>query len=432
MHLYQARRLIVLIIIASSLIILLLVWLRVLSFYNPPIDSHSHSHTDTLLATIIPTTATFGAVALAVVFLTAQLSAAAGRSSVLRELYRGSDIYILFTYLSVTLLIGYVALAIEVGPSNSVLGSMLINFVLVLASTSALLVLPTLMSQVENLDPIALAAKLSMRTKPRAIKDYGLTHVEFVSSQPNTVKYYLSTVGLRPRSIDPLRPLHELFMEAVKARDRVLFGKLFRYLLKLVAQVHGAYWDPKGNKVVNNSRFNQISRLRAKRYDLCEKIHMTLAILHYSVKRARNLLTEWENRDIGRHGILTGVGDLIRSLAKVDNTNTAIRICLYATLHITGFYSNVEPYGRIEPLNAYFLAADELLAAGKKQEAELCIEILGWASTHTSQLSSGRSAGLEENLSENLRQLYLVSQENSENNQDWLPGGEEDPWRNWP
>lgn len=429
MHLYQVRRLITSLTVIGTLAVLLIVWLGHLCLYPP--GEISSDNASTLIATIVQTTAELGGAALAVVFLSAQLWAAAGRPSILRELYRSKDIYILLTYLSLTLWAGYVALTVITNPLVNISKCKIIDSLIVLAVASVLLIVPVVFSQIENLNQTALAAKLSARLKPKGIIDYGLTSVEPMPGQPNAIKYSLIMVGLRPSGVDPLRPLHELLMDAVNTRDRVLFGKLFRYLLAPIAKVYGGYWDLRGVKV--NGSPGITAKLSSRRYRLNEKIHLSLGILHYSVKRARNLLIEWEGRDIGRHGIITGIGDLIRCLAKIKDSDTSIRICLYATLNITKYYSGVRPYGRIEPMNAYFKAAEELWAAGKEREAILCAEILGWTATHTEQLGLERAGNLEDIFNTELHQAYTNAKEIAKNQLDWVPGSqEEDPWRDWP
>lgn len=407
-------------IIIASVTALALIWSGRLEIYTDVAGSEA----DTLVSTLIQTTGTIGAVALAVAFLTAQLSTAGSRPSVVRELYRSSDVYVLVAYLSITVLGGYLALA-----SSSLARTKTVDSLLVLASSTTLLVLPVIMSQLQNLDRTILAAKLSARLRPRAIVEYGLTEVNI--SSHDEVQYHLITVGLRPSGVDPLRPMHELLMDAVENRDRVLFGKLFRYLLDPISKVYGARWDPQGTDVL--LRPSLIGKLWAKRRPLDEKLHLSLAILHYSVKRARNLLTEWEGRDIGRHGILTGVGDLIRCLTHVDDAGTTVRICLYATWNIAEMYAGVRPYGRIEPMNAYFFAVEELAHAGKLGEARLAVQILGWISVHTEQLHPDRAGDMPDILSQRMRRAYEASRRRAERAPDWIPGRPvEDPWRSWP
>lgn len=422
----RIRGLIILLICGASAVGLALVLLGRVGFHNPNLDD---GQVYSLLGTVIQTTGTFGAVALAVVFLTAQLSGV-GRPSVVRELYRSRDVYILFGFSAVTVLGGYAGM-LTTGSLAAPWRDRVLDSVIVLAGASVLLVLPALMSQIENLDQTRLAAKLAARIRPKDIVDYGLADVRTVPGN-KCVTYELVTVGLRPRWVDPMRPLHELIMEAVSARDRVLFGKLFRYLVSPVAKVHGLKWDYHGDKTQQAKSAGWITKLRSKRYTLTEKTHVTLSILHYSVKRARNLLTEWDGRDIGRHGVLTAIGDLVRCLARVTDSGTAIRICLFAVFHIERFYCDVQPYGRIEPMNGFFQSARLLMDTGKSTEAELCARILAWVSVHTGQFAPERSAGMKSLLGERLESVYEQAVNLALSDQTWTPATADDPWRNWP
>ena len=173
---------------------------------SKPIDA---SHFDAVLSTVLSVTATVGAIALAVVFLTAQLSASRSRPSTLAELYRSSEVYVLFGAVTLTVAIGFIALGLDVRQELAGLEEKLIDTVLVLGMSSVLLVFPALMSQLENLNPTTLAAKLSARVGISSIIDYGLVLVWTSGTAGNIVAYKLATAGLRPHSVDPLRPLHE-------------------------------------------------------------------------------------------------------------------------------------------------------------------------------------------------------------------------------
>src|SRR5581483_7052083 len=269
MRLDAIRRLITLLIIGTSGLLLLLVWSDALALYG----SVSTPESQTTLVTVIQTAGALGAAALAVVFITAQLSAAGGRPSILRELYRSSDIYILFTFLAITVLGGVAVLAF-ISRSAHHWEHEAYDSLLIFASGTVLLVLPTIMSQLENLDQTILASKLSSRLTPDSIIAYGLTDVRVHSTDHSRADYHLITVGLRPNSVDPLRPLHELLMEAVGARDRVLFGKLFRYMLEPIARVHGAYWDPHGVKATGARGLAR--RIRAARISEASRVHVSL------------------------------------------------------------------------------------------------------------------------------------------------------------
>lgn len=386
-----------------------------------PLTHDSSPYISQVLGILLPTTATFGVAALAIVFLTAQVIAATGKPYVLRELYRASDIYILFTLLLITTIAGYVELVLNTNLIVTTAESRLTDCLLIISVATVLMILPAVISQIENLDPLVLAFKIINRLKPEHLLAYGLTEVNI--NDTGEVSYKLNLVSLRPAATDPLRPFHELLMESVKTRDRVLFGKLYRYLLRPIARSYGAHWDLAGLEP-RSIRTNAVMGFQSS----TNAVHMTLALMHYSVKRARNLLGEWHQLDIGRHGILTAIGDLIYSLSLIESTQIAIRICLYAVLHIELAYAVIAPFGRFEPMNSFFTAAEQLAQSGKDREAKLCIEVLAWTSVHTKQLSSERRVGITM-LNAELLARYEANTALFEAEPDLLPGvPEEDPW----
>lgn len=427
MHLYHLRRMGFIAIIFVSLAVIGGIWINRIALYNAA--GHDAAHLDAVLATAVQTTSAVGGLALALIFLTAQLSAA--KASLLRELYRSGEVYVLLCYFVTTLLLGYAALSFLPAPGQGSFDPRIVDTVLVLAGTSVVLVIPAVMMQLENLNPATLASKLAERIRPRTVMEYGLTNVRLLPGDPGRIEYHLITVGLRPREVDPFRPMHEVLMDAVNARDRVLFGKLFRHLLIPIAVVHGAAWNLSGLLSGDLPGSSVLRRLLARRYTFEERVHLTLAILHYSVKRARNLRTEWDGRDTGRHGILTGLEDLIRCLGPVRDAEVAISLVIHAALHISEYYADIPPFGRIEPFNSYFETADRLAVSGKAREAELCVAMLGWVSVHTKQLSAARSPEPYNNLSEGLRETFFAAQEHARRDEKWLPSFDSDPWRKW-
>lgn len=379
-------------------------------------------HLDAFLATAIQTSSGVGGIALALVFVTAQLGMA--QRSAIRELYRSVDVYALALCFVATLVLGYWCFATHT-PVR------LADTVFVLACTTPVLIVPVLLLQLENLDRTVVAGKLALRITPKALRAYGLTDVH-VPAGATPIGYRLRLVGTRTDELDPLRPIHEVIMDAVDARDRVLFGKLIFQLLQPVARVHGLSWDGRGRR-----RTSPAGRARrwigARRFSDADRVHVTLAIAHYCVKRARNLLTEWEGRDIGRHGALTGLGDMVRSMAYVSGQDATAKICVYAILRIARLYRDVTPYGRVEPLSELFDAADWHWRQGRLDVAVLCTEVLAWVSAHGKQLSEERCASVRNTLPTALREAFDQARERCVSQKDWLPGRErDDPWRKWP
>lgn len=421
------RKAIFVLIILISVIYVFLTWIGKFSFFA--LSEFSESHIDTILGTAIQTTGSICGVILALVFITAQL--ALNKPYVMRMLYRSIEVYILVFYFVVTLFLGYVVFPLTSIAKDTYWVLSIINTVIIFSIASVCLVIPVLTLQLENMIPIILASKLSRRMNSRAIMDYGLTSVSLISRMPLVLNYELVTVGLNPRIEDPFRPIHEVLMEAVSARDRVLFGKLFLHFLRPIALVHQVPWKPNLIEKAGKKRWNGI-KWRRKKYSPEEKIHTSLAILHYAVKRARNLKKEWSSRDTGRHGILRGIGNLILSLFESKDTEITIRIAIYAMFHISKEYSEIQPFGRIEPINMFFDISSKLDNVSKYQEALLCLEALAWISVRTKQISGNRSLAVEQVLNDKLYNLFALAMSKAMADVKWMPGlGEEDPWRNW-
>jgi hypothetical protein len=414
----------VLLICGLSAVLLYLVLSGSIGFHNAIVDNEKYS----LLGTVIQTTGTFAAVALAMVFLTAQLGGV-GRPSVIRELYRSKDVYVFFGYSAATVLVGYVAM-LTTGSLGAPWNDRVLDSVFILAGASLLLVLPALMSQIENLDQTRLAAKLASRIRVDEVIEYGRADaypVPGISPQD-----YGKLPHARPS--DPLRPLHELIKEAVYAQDRVLFGRLFRLLLTPVARAHGLKWDYHGLKRERSRKAGWITRLKSKEYNCEQKTDVAKVILNYSVKRSRNLLhnSEWGELDVGRHAILAGISNLIRSLARVKDGASTINLCLYAAFHIEETYRGVEPHGHIEPMNAFFDIGQLLFEVDEKPAAKLCARILGWVSVHTKQLSPDRASGMGTELCEELKIVYGEAVRLAQKDPNWtpIPEDDDDPWKN--
>jgi hypothetical protein len=365
------------------------------------------------------------------IFITAQLSVT--KYSVVQQIYKGGEIYTLLGFFTAALVAGYLALFIlpslnppSVGPIDDL---RLVDTEFVLCLTSVLLVGPVLALQLENLNPLTLALKLADEINPHVVISYGLTEVDVSADNATVLHYRLITVGLRPSGVDPLRPVHEIVMETVRAQDRVLLAKLFRCVFKRVADVHGVRWNITGPLQQPGRRTIQ-GLLLPFNYSK-ERAHVSLFLLHYLVKRARNLRQEWDMRDIGRHGALTVLSDVLTVLAPVSAAEPTIQMTIYASLHICEYYREIPPFGRIEPLTSYFQNANQLLEQGKVDQALLCAQILGWISVRTRQLEMRRLSGSYE-LEPELKKAFTKAKLSAKRSVSWYPGREEDdPWRHW-
>lgn len=201
MLLYNARQAAFVGIVVLAAVALAEVWGNTLVVLDP--QHQDRGHVDSVLGTAVQTTSAVGGVALALTFITAQLSSAKG--SVLRELYRSADVHVLVGCVVTTLLAGYAAMA---GGPWAPTDHRMADTTLVLAVASVLLVPPVLMLQLENFNPATLAAKLADRISPRAVIAYGLSDVRRIDAQGRvTVLYRLNLVGIRTGAFDPLRPM---------------------------------------------------------------------------------------------------------------------------------------------------------------------------------------------------------------------------------
>lgn len=417
------RRAVLLLILLTVLTGLVMVAGGKLAFY----DCSSREGLAVLATTVTQTSAAIGAIALALVFVTAQLSVGTPRPLAVRLLYRQPEIYLLVVNFIATILLGYSVLLRPLTMSCT-----WVNILLILGAAQVIGVLPLVLFQIENLDPVALGRKLAQSIRPKSIERYGLTRVVMKKTEHGVYVCSLNLVGLRPPQVDPLRPIHEVIMEAVRARDRVLLGKLLAFLLSRIAHVHGVAWRQTGGTNRRAAVADRFWLMGAARFSPPARLHCTLALLHYTVKRVRNLLFEWEERDIGRHGALTAIADLIWSLSHSRRSEVAIEISLYAVLRISEEYRNVVPYGRVEPLNLYFAVGNRLLRVGYGDAARLCASILAWAATRTAQLNKTRMGSEKKTLAEELKKSYNTARRVSARHPGWLPGKRsEDPWRDW-
>lgn len=395
---------------------------------------HGEPSIDTLritVSTTIQTIATVAAISIAIMFLTAQLHPLGSMRSTIASLFRSIEFGLLILCVIVTLSLGLLI----IGNVESIWRSqdyMVIEIVIILGITSILLIIPVMALQVENMSIILVAQKLAHRVTYKRINNYGLVEVQEVGNS-GIVHYALMTHGLDYNRVDPLRPLHELIQIPIGTRDRLLLGQLIRMLLIPIAKVHGISWSIKSSAMMNDNKLAQFALhpyRSLQKHKPLERIVVTLHILHYCVRLGRNLQTQWTGLDIGRHGLIYNVGDLIVALNEENDSGQAIELCLYAIMHISLAYSEVKPYGRIEPLNILFNVAISLVNSDKPDQAKLCVQVLGCIHERTHQLSSDRSGKQELLLFDELKEEMNRATELSQGREDWLPGREnDDPWR---
>ncbi len=165
-----------------------------------------------------------------------------------------------------------------------------------------------------------------------------------------------------------LAPFHEIVLWAANNRDRVAMSALIRLLLTVIAN---AYAVPLKAIAVRDRSPSYFFNVMRRTYMVIFRpfwakrgIAVTLFILTYVIRRAQRLIKEWGGLDVTRQQYILNIRDLIRALAFRPKSDAAIRLCLWAVLHICLSYSKVARYGEDEALRYYYTLAVELGASG--------------------------------------------------------------------
>jgi hypothetical protein len=285
-------------------------------------------------------------------------------------------------------------------------------------------VVPIWMLQVELLHPEGVAREVVRRLTPRNVREYGLTRVDI---RGGVLSASISLYSVRPRGADPLRPFHEVLMQAVHERDRVLVGRIVRVLLDRVAYVHGTTLASSADRRRFPDKLRRFMRryVRGYVYTESDRLHVTLMVCHYLVKRSRLLVREWDGRDTARHGIVSGLCDLAAELGEDERNVRSVEVVLWSLAHVTDAFKDVDPQGPVEPLVSLFALPGRLSATAPLiGSAELAVWLLMWARENTCQLEPERlGAGLDEELMDLLTGWPNVGSRTFE-----MTNVEGDPW----
>lgn len=387
-----------------------------------------------LLSTLVQTLGAITGIAVALLFLTAQFVSRPGTSRLLREVYWGPTGVLTMACFFSAISVGVLTLArVSILLENHDYRWADVNIVLAIATIA--LLCPLVLLQFENINPYAVARRLARRITVGRICAYGLAHVCTELTPPGRIRYAIRRWRLDHGHDDPLGGFHEVVMQAVDAHDRVLLSLLVRLLLSRIAVVNAVPYQ-----LVSTPRLNVAPRhlmycwlythFRRPRSD-SNRVAVTLHILHYIVRRARNMVAEWKGRDVVRQAFVRDIIDLIETLRLRDSTNQIIVLAEFAILHICLSYTTVPRYGRIEPLAALYVTATNLYENGRVNEATLCTEILAVIAVRTGQLPPSARLEFEKELSPgHLVDVYRSAMSRAIAEVDWLPGNvEEDPWR---
>ena len=340
------------------------------------------------LSSFYQVVATFSALGLATGFIAAQLAPGPGRQRIY-ALTRQPTLIVFALVSCLSTASAYLLVAIG-DPWQSTAAVQVIALLLFfLGAWVVLTVLPIWMLQIELLHPEGVARRVVKQLTIARAREYGLTRVERTSEGRCTVA--LSLYGTRPRGVDPLRPIHEVIMDAVAQRDRVLLGRLSQILLDRVASAHGVVLTQPQVPLTRAENVHwRWRRLWIGRSDDEGRLHLTLLVCHYMVKRSRLLVAEWERRDTPRHSLLTGLIDLAGGLCLDKRNEQSLGIVLWAIAHITDAYRDVTPYGPSEPLVGLLYMPRTCAEKGMLELSDTTLGLLMWAKEHTSQLDADR------------------------------------------
>ncbi len=380
--LQPARRLVVIILggfLAIGLELALLGSLASLRPYATDQDAMTGGYY--LFSTIAQTLGSIMAIYIAVFFMLAQFTTKANFLRVLTQLYSGrTPLLLLLLYVST---IGYSLVGLACLPYIvSHRYHTAFDVELVLATASLLFLIPAVIAQIENLNPVHLARKFAYNFDASAVKTYGLAEVSCASGADVRLSYSLHRWGHRHGLLDPLGGIHELIIDAVRDRDRIRCLAIVHVLVERVSLLCGA---PLIRRIGTARPFlratlgERLSGLFAAPIrPLCtaDRIRVTLHAHHYIVRRAHRFTQEWPNYDILRQGVLVALGDLLLALASAKNNNYPLRLSLFAFRHVSLGYHAVERVGDYEPIMELATVIKQLTARGYAEEAVLAGQIL--------------------------------------------------------
>lgn len=305
-----------------------------------------------LLSTLVQALAGVFAISIAVLFLAAQIYTRPQYARAVSEIY--NDFLLWVTVLTFLVALGFGVFLIT--KVNWVVSSglyYLLTSEVVLSGTALCLFLIAVSEQVANIDPYRFAQRLAQKISVRKILRYKFSDVAY-DRDKGTVAYQLHVYGYLHGRSDPLAPIHEIVLWAVKNRDRVAMSALIRLLLSVVARGYGVPYRPTAERDPRPGRVHSIRRrgymVVCRPLSVEHGVAVALFILTYVVRRAQRLIEEWEGLDIVRQQYILNIRDLIRALAYRTKGDVAIRLCLYAVLHICLSYSKVKRYGADEAL----------------------------------------------------------------------------------
>jgi hypothetical protein len=379
----------------------------------------------TLMSTIVQGLAALAGIAFVLLFITAQLMSGSRYTHTRVGLYSSARGLLTLVTFGAGVGLG-VAAILQMRDSAGTSTSRLESLALFVSGLSVIRLVVIFMMQLENMNPLAVAWRLAADLDYRTTSRHGLILTTRVGD--GRVRYRLQPTPLYHGVADPLRPLHEIVMQACNDRDRVFFRQLMRILLFRVERVRRHAWSPlrEGNVLV---RFRRTNREQA----LEHRIEVELFVLHYVVRRCRALAREWSDvgfRDAVRQACVADLCEVATAVIVHPDDCQLVEPLLYGILHLCLGYRDVPRAGPDRSLGALPSIAARLLAQGNAEQAQLTIEILAALSVYTDQYPADRIAGSGLVMPDRLTEVWADARRRCETQTGWLPGeASDDLWR---
>jgi len=395
-----------------------------------------------LFTSLIQGLSTILGITVAVIFITAQTSTRSKFTHTLKNLYSESTTLTTISIFFVAISSNVVCLPlIRYIIDHSLYWVIDIN--ILTAVLAVFLLIPLIVAQIENIDPYQRAVKLSRNITVDRLRSYGLVEIRTQRNDTLSIEYELKPWSRVRGEDDPLKPIHEVVMSAVRRQDRLQLSSLIRLLFSRIAKYHGVQLtaSPTGlnqPKLAISQWYDIIYKYTAPISPTPDRIVITLHIMHYVVRRSHYLRDEWSDSVLySNHNPLafvlrqfvSDVTDLILSLNERDFSTYTIDICLYGIMHICLGYADMSNRQGPNHLMAVFELCSELDQAGKYEQAALCAEILGYIRCRTHLIGRDSHRTGKQSLSPELRDTYREAYTQSCQMDNWFPGDQDrDPW----
>lgn len=364
----------------------------------------------TCLASILAiTTATF--------FLTVQNNNRGTFVRALRELHSGKAIA---AYLVVFLSVLMFDIASMVKLQDIVTHAyyIIIDLNIILSCVMIAGLAAVVMRQVENVDQLVLAGKLSRHISYEGIHSYRLVQIDtsFTGSAP--FKCTLHRNNNKHGALDPLGAFHELMMQYVRDRDRITHCALVRTLLNRIARTEGAPYPPCRTQepgALWRLRSRIVGGWHKRRSTPKDRLALTVHIFHYVIRQADNLRRDWGEIDATRQQYLSNLRDLIAAISDASSevrdpqsaTRHLIDLSILAAYHIELTYGTVKRSASAEEiLDSFVDLAAHLHIKGFVTQATRLMEVLAFLAAHGTHLSKDRIASVLLNIPSTLRDTF--------------------------